>query len=722
MARGASITVENAFTRGLITEFTAMNFPEQAVTETDNCVYTEFGEVTRRLGMDYEPEYALLEGIGANAQGAMTEYTWFSVGQNGNTKFVVQQTGFFVRFFFIDQSGSLSAGVKPFSIDMRAHRTAGTTDLEVSSNECRFTSGRGYLFITHPFCNPIYVEYDEDTDTIASRQISIEIRDLVGVDDGLAVDTRPGSLSTLHRYNLLNQGWYFPFRGIPVIQRWQPNDMNFRGTRSDWPSNADIWWLNKRAAQVADGGGESNLGMEIFDSKIADEYTLGNTPAPKGYYIYDAFNIDRSAKIGYSGIPIESAGRSRPSVCSFYAGRVWYAGTQAQKYSSRIYFSQLIERDDQFGNCYQINDPTSETTFDLIDTDGGVLELPLMEKVVAMVPIKDALLIVGTNCIYLLRGTDTGPFRATNYVVEYVSNIGAQNHKSIVVTDTGMIWWSTDGIYLLTPDQVGLTFQVQNLSKPTIQRFIDDVPFANRQYVKGAFNRRDQIVRWIFSDQADSAPYRYNRVLEMNMAGQAFYPYTIDDLTGPLIAGIVVVSGQGLDTLEETVTTIELEDVTTLELEDVVTREQIFIPQPEVFKFLTIHQDDITYSELWRNSYRDWESFSLPGAAYDSYGVSGFRIRGELLRNFNTTPVVFTVRNSEVQANLLVSGIWDYNSRQSMKQELYYKVVLPTIPYILRRVKIRGKGKSLQIMFESVDDAPFYLLGWSTYDHGGTTP
>lgn len=33
MPRSAAITVENNFTKGLITEFTAMNFPENAITE-----------------------------------------------------------------------------------------------------------------------------------------------------------------------------------------------------------------------------------------------------------------------------------------------------------------------------------------------------------------------------------------------------------------------------------------------------------------------------------------------------------------------------------------------------------------------------------------------------------------------------------------------------------------------------------------------------------------
>lgn len=716
MARGASITVENSFNRGLITEFTAMNFPEQAVTDTDNCVFTEFGEVTRRLGIDYEPNATTHVYL---SEGAVTEYEWFSVNNNGAVKMVVQQTGGALSFFAVSSSGSLSENKKSFTIDMTVYRTTGTSQAAVAETECRYTTGRGYLFVTHPLCQPIYVEYDPATDSISVNTITVEIRDLKGVDDGLAIDTNPTSLSGPHHYNLLNQGWYFLFEGTSVLSLWQTNPRSSGGGRSDYPSNADIWWLNKRTAF---GDDPAEDGAEIFDSRMAQRYTLGNTPAPKGYYIYDAFNINRTSRTGISGLSSESAGSARPSVCAFYAGRVWYAGTKAPGYSSRIYFSQLIERDDQFGKCYQINDPTSETTFDLIDTDGGVMELPLMEEVTAMTIIRDSLLIMGTNGIYVIRGSDTGPFRATNYVVEFISNVGVENHKSVVEVDTGLLWWGTDSIYAMTPDQVGLSFQVQNISKQTIQSLIDQVPFSKRAFIKGAFSKREQIVRWIYSDLQELDDYEYNRVLEMNINGPAFYPHTLDLTAGPRVKGIIVVSGQGLSTFNEDITTIALENVTTVSLEVVQTEEDVFVPNPEVFKFFTRNGVDMTYSEIWRSTHTDWQTTFAGGVSFSSRCTSGFRIRGELLRNFNSTPIVFVVRNSDESPSLLVSGIWDYGSHQSMKQELYYKVVPQAQDYIVRRVKIRGKGKSLQLDFESVGDSPFNLLGWSTFDHGGTAP
>ena len=41
MPRQQGIAIENSFIKGLITENTALNFPRNAATEQDNCVFDE---------------------------------------------------------------------------------------------------------------------------------------------------------------------------------------------------------------------------------------------------------------------------------------------------------------------------------------------------------------------------------------------------------------------------------------------------------------------------------------------------------------------------------------------------------------------------------------------------------------------------------------------------------------------------------------------------------
>jgi hypothetical protein len=71
-------------------------------------------------------------------------------------------------------------------------------------------AGKGFLFIAHPFCDPLVAEYDHDTDTLTVVKIVIQVRDFDGVNDGLANDEEPTTLSPEHHYNLRNQGWVEP--------------------------------------------------------------------------------------------------------------------------------------------------------------------------------------------------------------------------------------------------------------------------------------------------------------------------------------------------------------------------------------------------------------------------------------------------------------------------------------------------------------------------------
>lgn len=711
MPRNGTITLENNFTRGLVTEYTAMNFPENAVTDADNCVFSELNSVTRRLGVDYEEsaEVRPLQDV-TDYPNTFVEFKWFSVGNNGTVTFVVQQIGDKIIFFSFESSLSISEGLKPFSVDLNNFAVGGASPETISNQTCQFTTGDGYLFVAHPFCDPFYVAYDEVSDDITTAAISIQIRDMAGVDDGLATDTRPTTLSNLHKYNLWNQGWH----GIALMANGSNQNPleNWGANRADYPSNSDIFWVFKNAE-------------ERFTTARVNQIYLGNTPAPRGHYVYDAFNVDRSALTAIPDLPIRSSGFARPSVIAWYAGRVWYAGVRSPRYATTLYFTQLVEGEREFGKCYQINDPTSEHIFDLLDTDGGTIELPLMESVVTMKTVGDSLIIVGTNAVYAIQGSDNGPFRATNYVVKYISPIGGISHLNFVEAEGALIWWNYDGIYTLVPNQMGTSYEVQNISKQTIQSFIDQIPTSNRLYIKGAYNKRQQIVRWIFTSQGNSlGQYEYDRILDFNIVSKAFYPYTIDITTGPRISGLLTVFGQSFSTVEDDVY-VGLNDPVEVSGDQVFVETSVFLGNQEVFKFFTTGDEiavvpGYTYSELRDEDLVDWATEnSGSGVPYDSYCISGYRVRGEMLRAFNSTPIAFVVENLDT-GRCLVSGVWDYGFRQSSKHELY--LTRPEVSNIIRRVKIRGKGKSLQIKFESVANHPFNLVGWSTFDTGGTQP
>jgi len=49
------------------------------------------------------------------------------------------------------------------------------------------------------------------------------------------------------------------------------------------------------------------------------------------------------------------------------------------------------------GNCYQVNDPTSDQLFDLLPTDGGVIVIQGCGSIYKLFPLQNALLVFAAN-------------------------------------------------------------------------------------------------------------------------------------------------------------------------------------------------------------------------------------------------------------------------------------------------------------------------------------
>lgn len=211
MPSQATSTVDNNFVKGLITEATGLNFPENAVTSASNCDFTIIGDVTRRLGINAEANGSTQVINRSNS--AMSSYVWNNPGGDGNSKIYVRQIGTSLYFYNVAvatvtkplSSNNLPSSTFNFSVYVSSGGTFDTT------LECSFADGNGYLVVTHPSCDPFYVGYDPVNIVFTSNVITINIRDFVGVSEpalqNANVASRPGSLSAEHAYNLQNQGW-----------------------------------------------------------------------------------------------------------------------------------------------------------------------------------------------------------------------------------------------------------------------------------------------------------------------------------------------------------------------------------------------------------------------------------------------------------------------------------------------------------------------------------
>lgn len=706
MPRSSSTSVEQNFSRGLITEATAMNYPENSVVDGANVIFTKNGKVIRRYGVDYEQNYTIhtfadldiMDGAITPSDYyddcVITEYEWTTVADDGSRAFLVVQIGDYLKFFEIDSDNNeISNNLKSFDVHLTVYQTATFTADEgqfVAGVECSFSSGFGKLFVTHPYCEPIAITYDPDTDTISVDEINVQVRDFERLSDSLSIDERPGSLTNAHKYNLYNQGWYGTVwdgdtNGNPVT-KWDAG-------RTDWPSNADVWWLYKDSS-------------EVFKIGYVDRYTLPNSPAPNGHYVFSAWDSNRNTTLSVFDLSEFTTSGYRPSVTSFYAGRVWYAGVPVNGFSSKIYFSKIVEADTDFGICYQANDPTSEDNADLLPTDGGVINIPEVDTVLRLVPIGAALYIFASNGIWKIGGGQ-GFFVSNDYSVVKVTSSSIASPKSIVIAEGAPFWWDKAGIYFLQVDQMGEAKAV-SVSENTVQGLLNTIPEDNVSYVKGSYNSLDKNIHWIYKASTSSSvfdKYTFDNVLVLNLSGQSF---SLQQISGgiPRIAGLVGTSNSNVDPL-------------------------VSLPNASVVKFLTVGDigpssvRGFTISQYNNSNFLDWPtSDSDGGLDYDSYFITGYRIRGELLRKFQSNYVMILME-SEENASCFLQGVWDYSDdpqygRFTTSQQVFKSDFNKL--YNRRKLRIRGSGFSLQFKFFSERGKPFTLIGWSSFETANNVP
>ena len=281
--------------KGLNTEANLLQFPQEFASDLIN------------IEIDYDPQIVrprkgvtgISQTTGKNITGASYDehfalatnsFLWEGVERDQDTNFIVLQVGRYLYFYTDTAVLTANTAPSPNRLDLSNARTntvEGTTAL-LETTPCDFCNAKGKLIVTNNAMEPCAVEYDKETGEFTLVEIIIKVRDLLGINDGLRVDERPTTaegLSDDHKYNLLNQGWYKQRRLTSGSSVESDPIAEFNTVHGEYPSNADIAYLG----MVEDGG---DL---IFDPEWLKDQTFGSTPAPKGHYVIDAFNITRGA-------------------------------------------------------------------------------------------------------------------------------------------------------------------------------------------------------------------------------------------------------------------------------------------------------------------------------------------------------------------------------------------------------------------------------------------
>lgn len=788
MPRQGDISVAYNFNQGLNTEATGLNFPPDACVETYDCVFKPTGSVSRRERIDFEENYTTNSVDRTNL--AISTYLWKTTSTGGDTSFIVVQIGN-TLYFYNTTSSSLSAGLSNSQINLTPFYS-GSSKQEIQ--ECTYATGLGYLFVFHPGMNTIYISYSSVSNTMTASSAILQIRDIVGLDDGLSVTERPTSQTTAHKYNNYNQGWaattaktqtctftngsanirwvnhglavgdilYFTTTGtlptnfsastayyvVSVVNldtitvsasasgtaitagssgsgahtghTFNPYDI-WITKRSDFPSNADVWWTFKNQ-------------NDLFDLNYTSSYSRGTTHAPKGYYILGLFSQDRSTVSGLAGIATTTYD-DRPSVGEFFAGRLWYSGINNSVLINKLYYSQTVESISQIGSCYQKYDPTSQDLSVLLATDGGEITILEMGPVRYLKTMGNFLVIFASNGIWAVTGSQGIGFSPTDYTITKVSDIGSLSNSSFVDIKTGIVWWNADGIYAIRLGQNG--FDIKNLTENRIKTFYQQIPINSKKQARGTYNSSSGIVTWLYRTTANTditSLYEYDAMLNLDVNTSAMYPWTLPQAV-PKIHAIIAadVTGQSTTTA---FTVVDSSSDTVIDSSGntvVAFNYSAFSFTFPKVKYLTSYSTGSTYNFTWSENieydrlssgnYKDWFKYDGVGVNYLSYFVSGYTLRGNGQRN---TQATYLYMFSDTEDNLPiydVSARWNYAIRASSGQWPNTQRIAFTdtnYKFQRRKLKIRGNGLTVQFKCASVEGEPMNITGWSTFETANT--
>jgi hypothetical protein len=750
----------NTFLKGLVTEASPLTFPPNTSYDEDNCLIYVAGNRSRRLGMDFEDDYQLSSySIAQNTapDAALIEFVWRNANDVEGLDFLCHQVN--STIYFYDVSGNpVSTAFKSFSIDLSPYFVAGYPSPEFAP--VQMTSGKGYLFIVSSAIEPLIVEYDAMTDDITVEPVNIMIRDFDGVDDDLGVDEEISTLADTHKYNLQNQGWvsvntqtktvvtlFGKYKSVTYSPGTVDVIEKYKDIIGKYPGNNKQWFLGK--VEIAD----KNYQPGDFSPTLLNKVHVGNSRAPRGHFILNAFNKDRAAASGIAGLAVKQEA-TRPSSLCFAAGRVFYG------HKNTVYFSQILSEKHKVGLCFQDNDPTSEDISDLLDNDGGVIPVPAADQIVLTKEVSNGIMVFANNGVWFIAGGEKGGFSATDYKITKVSSIGTDAPYSVVDTTNHIYWWSKTGIQRIE-QQSGMfgaisgQFNSTNLTENTIDRLVKNIPSTVRKNVKGVFDYGTNTIHWMYATSDVGNTHFYNKFINFNIITESFFPWTLDySGTIPALTGIYVssdinrVANFDVMYIDENQVYIDTELVTIQA--NTITAKDTFIQYITAVPVLADYQ--FTISNFNNTNYVDWEVFTSTGITYNSFVETGYEILEDAVRNKSITTIQPFFRQTEEAfvldgtdytvdkpSSCYLTTKWDWSNttasnRWSTKIQVYKLIRVPFVDpsnltlntgfnVVTTRNKVRGHGRAIQFRFEC-DEAGknFDLLGWQVFYTGNTAP
>lgn len=678
----------NSFVKGLITEASPLNFPENATIDESNFVLNTDGTRDRRLGMDYEAGYSILtsdQAIPSARDTVFQTFNWEGVAGDPTLRIAVIQIGSKVSFFDTT-SGAISAN------KIGADFEIGTGDLPYG-----FASVDGILVaVTNEALISVFT-YNAGVITLTNDKLIV--RDLFGVADvlggkdlyaqeniSLTVDT----LNPEHLYNLSNQSFGMPrankLRGdaffnippnVPPPGNIISTEFSFTGDPilafytqvGKYPSNAHSVHVGVYSDPTA-----TPPEFKFYPQELINQPAY-NAAAAKGFFLIDVLNRGSSRLEQYQAnrdkhptdhliYPLNVLRLDRTTngakVVEEFSGRVFYAGfdgevingdSRSPDLSSYVLFSKLVDTKAEIGQCYQEGDPTDSEATDLVATDGGFIRVQGAYGIKKLINVGSALLVIADNGVWAIRGESGIGFSAVAYEVFKVSDRGCVSANSVVAIENTVLYWSGDGIYSLSPDQFGV-YNATNITHSTIKKLYNGISVEDKLQATGVFDTFQRAAVWTYGGRLGSTEDVKQLILDTTL--EAFYKYDFKTPTGSLYPRVVgsinvppFVSGSTVDEVVVSGEQVQAGGV------DVQVSSTIRSGTVRQVKYLTVTGEDglgkpqYTFSSFKDQDFIDWKTFDGVGVDANAYMITGHLTGGDSTKDKQVPSVTFNFKKTE---------------------------------------------------------------------------
>ena len=695
------------FVKGLITEASELTFPENASVDELNCSLERDGTRRRRKAATLETG-AVTSGAAIPQGGLLQLASWYNVAGLTNLEFLVVQNGKDITFYEKAKNPLSDQLVTSASFDLST--VAANNNLSPSEERIQVTSLNGVLVVASPAINTVYLEYDAagSPNKITATAIEFKERDfewqgsVAEVTDEYFEDKTSASIQ--RKYDTENVGW-IGLKGAAALTTY--------GAPTTYPPLTHAWYSGKTAAGA-------------FSKVDWQEIYTGSSLAANGHYVLDVFNKART------GLATEvETGRFR--TVAAYAGRVFYSGIDSAKNGGKVYFSRLTENIRDIGNCYQVNDPTSEVLSDLLDTDGGVVNIPDAHNIRKLYVLGASLIVFAENGVWSVAGVDN-VFRATEFAITQISDVGIVNENTFTVGGGVPIWWAKTGIYAIQASEASGSPQASNLSLASIQTLWNDIPNEKKAQAFVEYDQINQRIFWFYPNKDEVIDYKYNNILVLDLTLQAFFPWKVEDgAAGHYIVGTSYFSGLGSTSTETQV--INGSDTIVNGADSVVaTLYRDFLEGDSEIKLLVRSGVDskLTVATFKGDTYLDWGD-----GGYSSFAEAGYDFMGSMTAFKNAPYITTYMRVTEDgyvadgagynfinPSSCKMSVSWNLSKANSTPKEIYKLKNVPVVnpndlssinyptDTIVTKSKVRGRGRSMKLRFESTAGKDFHLVGY----------